>query len=502
MDASFGTLTNGLRKYARQLVLGEILLLLVAAWWLRFVQDDAFISFRYAEHWANGHGLVWNIGEPPIEGFTNLLYTLMIGVMMRLGLDPVLASYLIGLASVTGTALGTIRLSRTSGHVALALLATNFSFVAYATGGLETQLQAALVVWSLALVFGTERPRAALSGLLLGLAVWTRLDSVLFGSAIGIFLLVRRDWRALGTWLVALLGVFGALVAFKLHTFGGVLPNTFYAKASGLASLRFKNGYEFWLAWLRSYGLIVPLLLTAWMTLRRLAWSPGLVAMLTFAVWSAYVVWVGGDFMEFRFFVPLFPVIVAGLSFALDEVALPWLSAVFVTGLMLESVGFAHDAGERDFLPYADGLETIRGLAGHIDDRGHAWAKIGRFFGEAFKGTDVTFAVGAAGAMPFYSKLRAVDSFGLNDKWIARNGRPLSPRPGHSRIAQYGYLRSQRVNLVPWPRNDADDPIPSGAKIVDLVVEPNFIVPALYLVPNPAVDHAIEERRWVVHVQP
>ena len=35
--------------------------------------EDAMISMRYARHLADGHGLVWNIGEEPIEGFTNLL---------------------------------------------------------------------------------------------------------------------------------------------------------------------------------------------------------------------------------------------------------------------------------------------------------------------------------------------------------------------------------------------------------------------------------------------
>lgn len=493
---------QALRRFARPALACELAVLLGVAYACRFVQDDAFISFRYAEHWAGGHGLVWNIGEPPIEGFTNLIYTLLIGVFIRLGIDPVTASYAIGLASVLGTALATIRLSRSNGIVAVALLATNYSFVCYATGGLETQLQAALCTGSLALVFGEAKARPAWAGVLLGLAVWTRMDSALFGGAIGLFLLSSRQWRALAVFLGAFLSLLGALIAFKLRTFGMVLPNTFYAKASGLASLRFRNGYEFWLAWIRSYGLILPLALIALVAARRRDWNPASVAVLTFAIWSAYVVWVGGDFMEFRFFVPLFPVVVAGIAFALDALDGAWPKVLLVGSLALESMSFAHETSDRDFMARADGLETIRGLAGHIDDNGHAWAKIGRFFGDTFRGTDVTFAVGAAGAMPYYSKLRVVDSFGLNDKWIARNGRPLSPRPGHSRIAQYSYLASQRVNLVPWPRNDEADPLPHGGKIVDLVVAPNFIVPALYLVPNPAVDRAIEAHHWVVHEVP
>src|SRR4026207_598427 len=43
--------------------------------------DDAMISMRYAAHLADGNGLVWNIGEKPVEGFTNLGWTLIMGLV-------------------------------------------------------------------------------------------------------------------------------------------------------------------------------------------------------------------------------------------------------------------------------------------------------------------------------------------------------------------------------------------------------------------------------------
>src|SRR5690606_452754 len=39
---------------------------------LRWVCDDAFISFRYAQNLIDGHGLVFNAGER-VEGYTNFL---------------------------------------------------------------------------------------------------------------------------------------------------------------------------------------------------------------------------------------------------------------------------------------------------------------------------------------------------------------------------------------------------------------------------------------------
>ncbi|HEX2896951.1 MAG TPA: hypothetical protein VHP63_02755, partial [candidate division Zixibacteria bacterium] len=46
----------------------------ITAWKLHFLQDDAYITYRYAANFLNGDGLVYNIGER-IEGFTNFGWT-------------------------------------------------------------------------------------------------------------------------------------------------------------------------------------------------------------------------------------------------------------------------------------------------------------------------------------------------------------------------------------------------------------------------------------------
>src|SRR5512137_125308 len=43
--------------------------------------DDAMISMRYARNLAQGQGLVWNIGEAPVQGFTNPGWTLLMGLI-------------------------------------------------------------------------------------------------------------------------------------------------------------------------------------------------------------------------------------------------------------------------------------------------------------------------------------------------------------------------------------------------------------------------------------
>ena len=42
------------------------------AWRLDFLCDDAYITFRYAENWASGHGLVYHPGiDEPVEGYSS-----------------------------------------------------------------------------------------------------------------------------------------------------------------------------------------------------------------------------------------------------------------------------------------------------------------------------------------------------------------------------------------------------------------------------------------------
>ena len=62
-------------------------------------QDDAFISFRYAENWSDGLGWVFNAGEY-VEGFSNPLWTGFFGLVFWMDGDPVQWSLLMGYLSI------------------------------------------------------------------------------------------------------------------------------------------------------------------------------------------------------------------------------------------------------------------------------------------------------------------------------------------------------------------------------------------------------------------
>src|ERR1035437_3825319 len=63
--------------------------------------DDAMISMRYARNLAAGAGLVWNAGQPPVEVYTNFLWTVF---MAALHLLPIPIEWLSLLVSLFGAA--------------------------------------------------------------------------------------------------------------------------------------------------------------------------------------------------------------------------------------------------------------------------------------------------------------------------------------------------------------------------------------------------------------
>jgi hypothetical protein len=66
-----------------------------------YTMDDAYMSYRYAEHLATGQGLVFNPGENPrSEGVTSPLWAGLLSLCYLLGSDPRVASKVLGLLSV------------------------------------------------------------------------------------------------------------------------------------------------------------------------------------------------------------------------------------------------------------------------------------------------------------------------------------------------------------------------------------------------------------------
>src|SRR5205085_10759845 len=56
-----------------------------------FTIDDMYISLRYAKNWASGHGLLWNIDSPPVEGYSNFSFVVIAALALHMGINSVIA---------------------------------------------------------------------------------------------------------------------------------------------------------------------------------------------------------------------------------------------------------------------------------------------------------------------------------------------------------------------------------------------------------------------------
>jgi hypothetical protein len=247
----------------------------LAAGFLGYSYDDAFITYRYAQNWAEGAGLVFNPGER-VLGTTAPGYALLLGLLAALtGLDVPAWGTLLAVASLATVAL--VLWSSLHLHAAPAAVRHGapvlFALAAFLLQwnvemfGAETFPILALGVAAAHLALDRDRPLAA--GLLGAAAMICRLDAGLLAAVLGLEL-----WRSKRRfpWAFALAGLL-PLAAFLgwLHTeLGAVIPHTMSAKQSELKLLAEAPSYT----------------AREWRWLRRdLSWTGGLT-LLALALWA------------------------------------------------------------------------------------------------------------------------------------------------------------------------------------------------------------------------
>jgi len=433
------------------------------AWAIRWGTDDSYITFVYARELVRGHGITW-FGTQ-IEGYTNFAWVLWSALGLKLGANPLWWAWGASLAALAATIVTTYRIAAVratplAGLGAAAILATNFTFVAFGTSGLETMLQSALLAsaW-----LELERLRrappgiesAAVLSLIAALALWTRLDSAPMLAVIGVVAVHRfaTQKASIRTWIALVMPAFvlvGGWFLWKVATYGDVLPNTFYVKA-GTGSVA--HGAAYVATFLHAYLLWPVLVAVAVLAIVRRRLASALPLALV-AAHVAYVIAVGGDFMEFRFCVPLLPPLALAFAELATTAAPERVPSANLRTLALvaalAAVSWRHAAtfdGNGDFT--IDSVRAMRTFYDKVAD--NDWAPLGTNLRTALGELKPTIATDGAGAIPYFSDLPTIDQLGLNDAWVAHHGRPAPEgylRPGHQRYATLEYLMAQRVTFV------------------------------------------------------
>lgn len=459
-----------------------------ASWPWPFFSDDAFISLRYVDRLLAGDGLTWTDGER-VEGYSNLLWVLLGSGLGALGLDLVSAARLAGALCTAAAAWCLARASsphdrRSAARAAVAplLVAATQPVLVWTLAGLEGPLVLLLLAWgcgglvrahTLAPPTAWAARRCLALGAPFALLCLARPDGPLWAFTAGLALLLTNRstfTRVLWFGAPATIAV-AAQLLFRVAYYGDVVPNTAHVKAE-FDPAAFGAGCEYVGRALAVLPGLTTLAALAWLTLaaRRDTRSLGCVLMLPVLAWLVYLVAIGGDHFPGR---RLLHGALAPMALAVGVVLVRARGGFAAVTLLLAVVA----------LP-VDGWQARRD-PGSLEARSEQWEWQGKVLGErlghAFAAERPLLAVDAAGALPFYSRLPALDLLGLCDRtiattpfpaWLATTRPEIPKPPGHLRgNGRYVLARAPDLLLFSSPPGL---PLPVFVSGAELEEEPGF----------------------------
>jgi hypothetical protein len=390
----------------------------------RLPEEDAAMLLRYSEHLADGHGIVWNVGERPVDGATDFLFMVVVAAAHASGAGLEKSAQGVGLVAHLFTVLLVFFSARRQVGAPSALAVLAASFLALGPGlrhlaaGYGTPLFALACALTFSAALGLadaadERVagaalRFSLLGLVAGLA---RPEGVFFAVfCLGAVLHARRG-HARRVIVIRFLAVFLTLglayFAWRFWYFGYPLPNPFYKKGAGLLyahSLRqsWKNLFSLGLPFVAV--LLVGPFFRVTRRIAILTLTPVLAFVCLFVLISDETNYV----MRFRY--PVLPAVLIG--------AVAVWQGVFAPRLVRWPPLFAG----------ALAIAATLGLAfyqhrrfDHVEPRRMGLYDAALVLRD-YRRYNYALVTTEAGLLPLYSTWRAVDAWGLNDAFIAHHG--------------------------------------------------------------------------------
>jgi arabinofuranosyltransferase len=393
---------------------------------LNFTQDDAFISYRYVENLINGQGLVFNPGER-VEGYTNFLWIIILSVFAGFGLDIIVVSKILGVASGCVTLfllyrISTFFLQKKNGRMnspqgwffALfpsLLLASNSAFAYWSISGLETVFFLMAILLSVYFYFANQRL----------MILFTALSTLIRPEGVLVFIIIilhklffKKD--KLRDCLFSLAGFIALLLPFllfKILYYKDILPNSFYAK-TGFSLDYIKSGLEYFWLFSKHYALWGILYLLPILFYKSFDEKQKLFVLFTY-VYTVYIIIIGGDvLMVHRFFLPVLPFLYLFYTFSIGKLFL--MIRKRSLGILLSVLLIFLLSAVTLLLPYK-WITQVRKSEKILVEKMTFWAEsLNGFYGSNF-----TIAASTIGALSYYLDAKVIDMLGLTDKYISRH---------------------------------------------------------------------------------
>jgi len=479
------------------------------AWYVYpWALDDSYISFRYAQNFANGHGIVYNYDER-VEGYTTFLWVFLLGVTHKIGVPLEFAGRVYGILFTFATLLVvanahrfTSSITRTESHVAALILGTTGWFTAWAVCMMEVPLVAMLAATAMLLYLRcTERAKGPIpwivAGLVAALAGMARPELVLLFTvlfvdrAIAFFRAKDRTvfWYTLGFFALGL-----PYFIWRVWYYQSLLPNTFYAKV-GYTVPQMVRGLRYMFDF---FGAAVFIVAPAAIMLARQTELTGISRPLyhfgsLLVVIFVYVTAVGGDIMPaYRFIAPFAPMLALLCGIAIHRLVPNKRAGIVFVALI---IGY-------NFLitKYSDEVAQKISLE-HVAPAG---IEVGKWMRENLD-SDGILATNTAGTIPFYSGLYTIDMLGLNDRTIARTEVPDMGQgaAGHEKGAGSYVLDRDPDYIQFFSASGSIEPLFRGDKEIweETRFHENYTLQAYYFYPDWPTHYLYVHNRRIPNIQ-
>lgn len=428
--------------------------------------DDAYIYYNYARNMAEGRFFAHDARNMPTEGFTSILYLLLLTPFEFFKINVMFGAFLINFIGLVGVCFVVYRLLQINnllppipallGASLVWLMVTNDTAIKISIEiGLETIL-GSLIILSAIMVFALIHSRSDNRGfinqffILLFLGYIVRPESIAFLSAFALPILLIKPKNRRQTFrnIVLFTVIFVGYHAVKYLIFGDVLPTSFYRKVNSSVV-----GPAYVAIWLRDYLDVIQFL------------GVLLVGYLVFSkrqlfkqMWFWFMLWI--VFISMMFFGMTTPLAGGGHRFFATSILIFYILIVATGLLLLEklpakfkqiypvviSVGVLAFIGV-SFLRLETGLSLniYQKAETTVDD--FVYLRLGYHLREALSDPDdVTLVFGDAGALPYALGGTFIDLNGLTEPKIAK----MFKQPDDAeKIADYvDYILSFEPDIV------------------------------------------------------
>jgi hypothetical protein len=380
------------------------------------LSEDAYIMLRYADNLAHGHGIVWNVGGPPVEGSTSFMFMALEAMGISAGLPAPLAAQILALAAVVAGALVLWRTLTLLGASPVLSIALAFAYVggpatSLAIGGWDTPLfmlfttllVAALLLYSKERL--SDRAIASLAPILCLAATLTRPEGLLWSVLAFAWLALQKraalSRLSLSFGLTFLLPIL-VFTLWRHHYFGDWLPTPFYVKHEATLNRDALN---------IASDLILHqwLVLTAFLvlSLSRFSLAQASLLLLPLAHLGAFVLINNEQNILNRFQFPA------------------WPAAALLAAYGVHMLTGSGARGRRLVANVLAGILLIAAVVSPSLREPSRALPDTIMLGQALRplaGRGLWLCASEAGAMPFFSGWLTLDPHGLNDAHIAHHG--------------------------------------------------------------------------------